>query len=273
MDEINRNEDEETANRRSAIPVEEILYERAEERARRQNKQESGENPVAEDETEYERFGDGDTGASADADDQDNGDYDEGHIQDDISEDEDEEAPAERSFMEEMFENDGEYDDDEYVDMPSYDALLKENAKLNRQLASVIAQYERLKKDWDNYRKRTKAEEERHKRLASERVARQIIPVIDDLWRSIDHIQTMGEDMNPIASGNEAIANRIIDALSREGIEIISPLGEPFDVNRHQAIAMQAVEGEQPGIVFRVYQDGYAIGDRVIRPASVGVTQ
>lgn len=177
-----------------------------------------------------------------------------------------------RNFMDEMREGNGEYDD-EYVDMPSYDELVTENAKLSRQLANVIRQYDALKSDWESYRKRSQAELERNKKLASERVARQIIPVIDDLWRSIDHIRGMGDELSPLASGNEAIANRIVMALSREGIEVISPLGEPFDVNRHQAIAMQPVEGEEPGMVFHVYQDGYAIGDRVIRPASVGVTQ
>ena len=176
--------------------------------------------------------------------------------------------------MDEMYENaDEEDEDDSYVDLPSYDELVTENAKLNRQLANVIRQYDALKNDWENYRKRSQAELERSKKLASERVATQIIPVIDDLQRSIDHIRSMGDEMSPLASGNEAIANRIVMALSREGIEVISPLGEPFDVNRHQAIAIKPIEGKKPGIVFHVYQDGYAIGDRVIRPASVGVTQ
>lgn len=203
---------------------------------------------------------------------------DTGHVAQDADapnrQDETQEEPApDRSFMDEMFENEGDFDGDDYVDMPSYDELLEENAKLQRQLASVIAQYENLKNDWSNYRKRAKLEIERGKDLASERVATQVIPVIDDLYRSIEHIRTMGEDLIPLANGNEAIANRIIAALSKEGIEVISPLGEPFDVNRHQAIAMEEIEGKKPGIVFRVYQDGYAIGDRVIRPASVGVTK
>lgn len=232
------NEVEDKPSKKSAIPVDEVLYERAEETARQQEQQEREAAEVQEADT-----GDGD------------------------------EEVTQRSFMDEMFESDDGDFDEEYVDMPSYDELLEENAKLNRQLASVIAQYEHLKSDWDNYRKRAQAEAERHKELASERVATQIIPVIDDLWRSIDHLKTMGEDIMPIANGNEAIANRIISALAKEGIEVISPLGEQFDVNRHQAIALEEVEGKPAGIVFHVYQDGYAIGDRVIRPASVGVTK
>lgn len=184
----------------------------------------------------------------------------------------DDEPVNSRSFMDEMYENDGEFSD-EYVDMPSYDDLVAENAKLRRQLTNVIAQYENLKQDWNKYRKRAKLEMERNKNLASERVATQIIPVIDDLNRSIEHLHTMGEELIPVANGNVAIANRIIAALAKEGIEVISPLGEPFDANRHQAIAIQEVEGKRPGIVFHVYQDGYAIGNRVIRPASVGVTK
>lgn len=179
----------------------------------------------------------------------------------------------EHRFMDEMYVGDEDASPDEFVDMPSYEELMAENAKLQRQVASVVSQYDALKGEWDRYRKRSQAELERSKNLASERVATQIIPVIDDLWRSVDHMRAMGDEMIPLADGNAAIANRMVAALAKEGIEVISPLGEPFDVNRHQAIAMEQVEGQKPGVVFRVYQNGYAIGERVIRPASVGVTQ
>ena len=240
MDTADRNPDRDMSNKKKTVMTDEVLYDRAEDTNRVQD-------PSDNDSTHEPEEDDAFSNMPPD------------------------EMPH-RNFMDEMAEADDGYDD-EYVDMPSYDDLLEENAKLNRQLSSVIAQYENMKRDWDNYRKRAKVEAERAKTLASERVATQIIPVIDDLWRSIDHIRTMGDEMAPIANGNEAIANRIIAALSKEGIEVISPLGEPFDANRHQAIALQAVEGKAPGVVFHVYQDGYAIGDRVIRPASVGVTQ
>lgn len=181
-------------------------------------------------------------------------------------------SAQERSFMEEMGRGDWE-DDDEYVDMPTYDEVVAENAKLNRQLASVISQYEALKKDWESYRQRSKDEVERSKKLASERVATQIIPVVDDIWRSVAHMRGMGEAFVPLANGNAAIAKRIVAALAKEGVEVISPLGEPFDMNRHQAIAMEEAEGYEPNTVFRVYQYGYAIGDRIVRPAMVGVAK
>lgn len=245
MDNQQRNDASSSPNKKSAIPVDEVIYDRNSDEADADMNQDG----MATEDKQHE---------------------------DDVVEEQggsQEEPVANRRFMDEMFDNDAEFNDEDYVDMPSYDELAAENAKLKRQLASVINQYEKLKGDWASYRNRTKQEIERAKDLASERVATQIIPVIDDLNRSIEHIRTMGDEMIPLANGNEAISNRIIAALAKEGIEVISPLGEQFDVNRHQAIAMQEVEGKKPGIVFHVYQDGYAIGDRVIRPASVGVTK
>lgn len=169
-------------------------------------------------------------------------------------------------------EGDG-FDDDEFVDMPSYDELLEENERLRAQVRTVVTQYNKLKQDWASFRRRAEAEAERAQNLASERVATQIIPVIDDIRRSIDHLHTMGDEFQPLADGNEAIAARIVAALDREGIEVIVPDGEPFDANRHQAIDLSHVEGMEHGIVYKTYQEGYAIGDRVIRPAVVGVTK
>lgn len=177
-----------------------------------------------------------------------------------------------RSFVDEMAEE-GSAAYDDYDDMMTYEELASQNDRLMRQLEHTIEQYERLKEEWAKYRKRTAAELERYKALASERVATQIIPVIDDIQRSIEHIRMMDESMIPIADGNEAIANRIIAALEKEGVSVIDPEGEPFDATRHQAIELSKQEGMQAGMVYRTYQNGYAIGDRVIRPAMVGVTK
>ena len=163
--------------------------------------------------------------------------------------------------------------DDEFEDMPSYDELLEENERLRAQVRNVVVQYNQLKDDWANFRRRAEVEAERTKSLASERVATQIIPVIDDIRRSINHLRSMSDEFQPLADGNEAIASRIVAALDKEGIEVIVPDGEPFDANRHQAIDLTHVDGMEPGLVYKTYQEGYAIGERVIRPAIVGVTK
>ena len=169
--------------------------------------------------------------------------------------------------------DDADIPDDEFEDMPSYDELLEENERLRAQVRNVVAQYNQLKDDWANFRRRAETEAERTKDLASERVATQIIPVIDDIRRSISHLRSMSDEFQPLADGNEAIASRIVAALGREGIEVIVPDGEPFDANRHQAIDLAHVDDMEPGLVYKTYQEGYAIGERVIRPAVVGVTK
>jgi molecular chaperone GrpE len=62
-----------------------------------------------------------------------------------------------------------------------------------------------------------------------------------------------------------------VAALQRVGIERYSPQGEPFDPTRHEALAQQPVEGAQPGTIVEVYQQGYLLGEVVIRPARVVV--
>jgi len=63
----------------------------------------------------------------------------------------------------------------------------------------------------------------------------------------------------------------VIAALKRVGIEPFSPQGEPFDPQRHEAVAQQPADGATPGTIVEVYQRGYRFGDSVLRPARVVV--
>jgi molecular chaperone GrpE len=65
------------------------------------------------------------------------------------------------------------------------------------------------------------------------------------------------------------VRSELAASLARVGIEAFAPLGEPFDPNRHEAMAQQPVEGAVSGTVAEVFQDGYRMGDSIIRPARV----
>ena len=98
------------------------------------------------------------------------------------------------------------------------------------------------------------------------RLAKELLPTIDNLDRALDADQLDPEGLRMIRSEFHA-------ALARQGIESYSPRGEAFDPNLHEAMAKQPVEGAASGTVAEVYQEGYRIDGAVLRPARVVVAE
>ena len=141
------------------------------------------------------------------------------------------------------------------------DALAAEAARAQEFL--LLAQ--RTKADFDNFRKRAA----RDAALAAERgalkLARELLPALDNLERAITHA---AED-DPLLGGIRLVQTDLLAALSRAGIESFSPTGEAFDPQVHEAVAQAPVEGAAPGTVVEVYQPGYRTAEQVLRPARV----
>jgi molecular chaperone GrpE len=151
---------------------------------------------------------------------------------------------------------------------PEPDPVAAKAAKADEYLA--LAQ--RTQADFENYRKRAI----REAALAQERgvikLAKELLPAVDDLDRALTAAQNAGDGADDtLVSGIKLVHSDVIAALSRVGIESYSPQGEPFDPQHHEAMAQAPVEGAEPGTVVEVYQRGYRLGDTVIRPARVVV--
>jgi molecular chaperone GrpE len=151
---------------------------------------------------------------------------------------------------------------------PEPDPVAARAAKADEYLA--LAQ--RTQADFENYRKRAI----REAALAQERgvikVAKELLPAVDDLDRALTAAQNAGDGADDtLVSGIKLVHADVIAALSRVGIESYSPQGEQFDPQHHEAMAQAPVEGAEPGTVVEVYQRGYRLGDTVIRPARVVV--
>ncbi len=132
----------------------------------------------------------------------------------------------------------------------------------------------RLEAEWDNYRKRTARERESERARAAEALVTKLLPVVDDIERAIDHAdksQPEGE-FAQFVDGVRAMHAKLVDVLAREGVEAINPVGQPFDMNEHQAVAHVEDADAYDETVRDVYQKGYRMGDRVIRTAMVTVT-
>lgn len=137
--------------------------------------------------------------------------------------------------------------------------------------ADLMGKYQRSLADFQNYQRRALANEKEAREQAIRGVALSILPVLDhtDLALGQDPAKATAEQM---FSGVEAIRAELLKALSGFGIARIEPApNEPFDPNRHAAVTRQSAHGVQPGHVVATMQAGYALGDRVVRPAMVAV--
>jgi molecular chaperone GrpE len=131
-------------------------------------------------------------------------------------------------------------------------------------------QYMRLAADFQNYKKRT--EKERFERYTEGKkdLAADILPVLDNFERAVS--DEMKQDA-AVAEGLEMILRQLSEALAKNGVTEIEALGATFDPNLHHAVMMEASEAFESGTVCEVLQKGYAIGEKVIRPAMVKVSQ
>ena len=140
-----------------------------------------------------------------------------------------------------------------------------------KEAAAWQDKYLRLHAEWDTYRRRMNEQREEEKARAAEKLVEGLIPVIDDFERSIDYAEKNGE--TGLLGGVQAVHTKMLEVLTKHGVEMIDPKGEAF--NALEALAVATVD--DPSVpdeaVAEVYQKGYRMGNKVIRSAMVTVTQ
>jgi molecular chaperone GrpE len=117
-----------------------------------------------------------------------------------------------------------------------------------------------------NFRRRVQKERAELRGLAQVELLEDLLPVIDDFERAVE---TESEDARAYHEGMQLILRSVQGVLEKVGVERIDPRGEPFDPQFHEAIARQEVDDAPEGQVLDVYQTGYRLGDRLVRPATV----
>lgn len=125
--------------------------------------------------------------------------------------------------------------------------------------------YLRLNAEFDNYRKRTLKEKAELLKLGGEGVLVDILPVVDDFERALDNIGKT-DDKEAIVEGIELIHSKFINFLSKHGVKEIDAIGQPFDVDKHEAVTMiPSTKEEDTNKVIDCIQKGYTLEDKVIR--------
>lgn len=125
--------------------------------------------------------------------------------------------------------------------------------------------------DLENMRKRQKRELEDAKFETKNKVLKEMLPVVDNLERAIEHAGAGGEK-NPILEGVQLVLRQFTAAFERLEVTPIEAMGQPFDPNLHEAISQQESD-QPPGTVVQVLQRGYRAGERLLRPALVVVAK
>jgi molecular chaperone GrpE len=151
-------------------------------------------------------------------------------------------------------------------------------AELNEKLAAAEKEkkenwdrYLRSAADLENLRKRQKREIEDTKFETKNKILKEMLPVVDNLERAIEHAAGAGEK-NPIVEGVQLVLRQFTTAFERLDVTAVEAMGQPFDPNLHEAISQ--MESELPaGTVVQVLQRGYRAGDRLLRPALVVVAK
>lgn len=127
----------------------------------------------------------------------------------------------------------------------------------------------RLHAEWDTYRRRTGEQRKTERILATEKLVTSLIPVIDDFERTIDYAVKNGEI--GLLDGVRAVHAKFIDVLKCGGVDVINPEGEAFDALEAQAVAMVDDKDVPDETVHEVFQKGFRMGPKVLRPAMVVV--
>jgi molecular chaperone GrpE len=144
--------------------------------------------------------------------------------------------------------------------------------ELEAKLVEEENRFLRLRADFDNLRRRTQLDREASEKYRAQSLLTDLLPVLDNMERALQ-VEVTSDDAISLTKGIDMEYRSLIDAINKEGLEVIPAEGVPFDPNVHQAVMQEADADKESGIVLRELQKGYKLKDRVIRPSMVSVNE
>ena len=145
-----------------------------------------------------------------------------------------------------------------------------ELAEVTRQRDDFQDQLLRLRAEFANYQKRTKAQADEARQYMIVPLAEDVLNAIDNFDRAIEAARAEGAA--GIVAGLDMVHKQLLGALAKHGVEPIAALGKPFDPNQHEAILQQPHADKPEGTVVAELVKGYRLKDRVLRPTKVAVS-
>ncbi|MDX9719757.1 MAG: nucleotide exchange factor GrpE [Myxococcota bacterium] len=152
------------------------------------------------------------------------------------------------------------------------DNLQEECLRVQAELRMSQQRLARLAADFDNYKRRIEREREDQRRLLTERVLLDILPVNDNLERALGHVKS-SDDRESLVQGVEMVQKQLVNVLGRHGCAPFDSVGMPFDPQRHEAIQQMESELYPVNVVLEEYHRGYVLNDHLLRAALVVVSK
>jgi len=149
------------------------------------------------------------------------------------------------------------------------EALQKQLEEAEAKAAENLDGWQRAQAEFINYKNRVQRDREMDYLSMKGDIIKKLLPVLDDMERALAN-RPGGDSW---ANGMELIARKFQNILEAESVKRIEAAGQPFDPNFHEAISSEPNEDVESGYVIEVVQNGYMLGERVIRPAMVRVAQ
>ncbi len=173
-------------------------------------------------------------------------------------------APAPEQFAE------GDYILDETEELDDSAVRI---AVLEEELAQIRDQTLRAHAEVMNIKRRAELDVEKAHKFALEKFVSELIPVVESLEKGIENAEQSGGQHETMLEGMRLTLKQLLGALAKFKVEQVDPVGQPFDPNFHQAISMVPNPNMEPNTVMEVFQKGYTLNGRVIRPAMVVVSK
>jgi molecular chaperone GrpE len=148
------------------------------------------------------------------------------------------------------------------------EAFVDELASVTKERDEYLDALQRLKAEFDNYRKRVARDQQELAARAHERLVKELVPILDDLERALEAVSQHEEAK--LEEGVRLVHRSLGDLLAREGLTEVETTGR-FDPHTQEALLSQPSD-EEEGSVIQVLQKGYSLGDRVLRPARVVIS-
>ena len=162
-------------------------------------------------------------------------------------------------------------------DAVAVESDLDELAAAHRQRDEYLELAQRTKADFENYRKRAARDAAEAELRGRSALARELVPVLDNLERAL---LAAGVDPQGTDADGEALAQGVLlvyrdlrSTVERAGVETYDPAGERFDPQWHEALSTRPGDGADPGTVVETVEKGYRLGDQILRPARVIVSE
>jgi molecular chaperone GrpE len=149
-----------------------------------------------------------------------------------------------------------------------------EEPPLEVQLEDTKDRYLRLAAEFENYKRRTLKERHDLYNYATENLIKELLPTVDNLERALEHARQTeeGGDVDKFLEGVELTYRSLMQVLEKSGVQVVEGQDAPFDPQVQEAIRQIPREGCVPGTVVEIYQRGYLLKDRLLRPALVAVS-